>query len=438
MEKSFKYTSLEVAYLLLVILFLARPATLFNNIDPRMNLVGFIIYTIPCLYLAYKYEVRLDKKFLYLLGGYTAWVGVHYFIDYDFKLLSFLLIYIHIFVAYVLVRVFHSELFGYFWRLVTGLTIIDCILWAGIHFVDLSFLEQISPLTPTSDTSSASFLIFNTPGVRYEGLGILGLLRNCGFAWEPGLYGSILILATFFNLAEYEYKVHNNKPLYILLFGLFTTFSTTAYTGLLVLFAVRSLLILRLGMTFKRLVGVTSLVGAVLLINQLPFMNEKILDDTNMENTLSGNKDNLKWVQKEQATRTVKRTEGLVLDYYNFTNSPTFGYGIDPTNSFVSRNISPYLQTSNDLTSFLAKWGIIYTVLLLILFIWNSVFMRHYVLLDYNSFFILFLVVAVSYCISLCALTMCFLLYRVLEDEEEIDYLTSYASEEYTEEHEQE
>lgn len=431
MEKYYKYINFEILYLLIVILFLARPAEIFVNIDPRMNPIGFCLYILPALLLAYRYGVEFKSKFFIILTVYSIWVGIHVFIDPDLKLLSYLLIYCHIFVAYVLVRVFHSELFCYFWRIVTVLTAIDIILWAVCHFVPMGFIEQISIFTPTSDTSSASFIIFNSPGVRYEGLGMLGLMRNCGFAWEPGLFGSILVLAAFFNLEERDYQFRGNHSLYIILFGIITTFSTTAYTAILTLFSLRSFFSLKSKITASRIFGLILLVGSILLANNLPFMNEKIQNDVDLNQTLSGNKRNLEWVEKEGELRTVKRSEGLFLDYLNFQASPTWGYGIDPVNSYVSREITPYLVTSNDLTSILAKWGIVYTLLLVILFGVNSYFLRNCIFCGNNSLLCVYLVIAVSYSLSLCALAMCILLYRFFEDTSLIEQQEFQEIEEY-------
>lgn len=431
MEKYYKYINIEVLYILIVILYLARPAELFVNIDPRINLIGFCLYVLPAIFLAYRYEVEFKSKFFAIISVYSIWVGIHVFLDPELKLLSYLLIYCHIFVAYILIRVFHTELFSYFWRIVTVLTAIDIALWAICHFVPLGFLEQISILTPASDTSSASFIIFNSPGLRYAGLGILGLMRNCGFAWEPGLYGSILVLAAFFNLEERDYQFKGNYAFYIIVFGIFTTFSTTAYTAILVLFALRSFFSLKSRVTGSRIFGLTLLVGSILLANNLPFMNEKIQNDVDMNQTLSGNKKNLEWVEKEGELRTVKRTEGLFLDYLNFQASPVWGYGIDPVNSYVSREITPYLVTSNDLTSLLAKWGIVFTLLLVILFGMNSYFLRNSIYCGNNSFLCIYLVIAVSYSLSLCALAICFLLYRFFEDTALLEKQDFYETEDF-------
>lgn len=433
MEKYHKYINIEVLYILIVILYLARPAEVFVNIDPRINLIGFCLYILPAIYLAYRYGVEFKSKFFAIMAVYSIWVGIHISIDPELKLLSYLLIYCHIFVAYVLVRSFHTELFCYFWRIVTVLTAIDIVLWALCHCVSLDFLEQISILAPSSDTSSASFIIFNSPGIRYEGLGMLGMMRNCGFAWEPGLFGSILVLAAFFNLEESNYQFRGNYSLYIILFGIITTFSTTAYTALLVLFSLRSLLSMKSGITASRILGLTLLVGSILLANNLPFMNEKIQNDVNMSQTLSGDKRNVEWVEKEGEQRTVKRSEGLFLDYLNFQASPVWGYGIDPVNSYVSREITPYLVTSNDLTSLLAKWGIVFTLLLVILFSMNSYFLRNNIYCGNNSFLCIYLVIAVSYSLSLCALAICFLLYRFFEDTALLEKQDYYETEDFYE-----
>lgn len=433
MEKYYKYLNFEVLYLLIVILYLARPAELFVNIDPRVNPIGFCLYILPALLLTYRYGVELKLKFLSIIAIYSIWVGIHVFTDHELKLLSYLLVYCHIFVAYVLVRVFHTELFSYFWRIVTVLAALDIALWIMCHFVSLGFLEQISFLVPASDTSSASFLIFNSPGVRYEGLGLLGLMRNCGFAWEPGLFGSILVLAAFFNLEERDYQFRGNSSLYIIIFGIITTFSTTAYTAILVLFSLRSFVSLKSGITGTRVLGLTLLVGSILLANNLPFMNEKIQNDVDMNQTLSGNSRNLEWIEEEGELHTVKRTEGLFLDYLNFQASPVWGYGIDPVNSYVSREITPYLVTSNDLTSFLARWGIVFTLFFTILFGMNSYFLRNRIYCGNNSFLCIYLVIAVSYSLSLCALAICFLLYRFFEDTALLEKQDFYETEDFYE-----
>lgn len=415
MEKSFKYTSIEFLYIIILLLFVGRPATFFVVNDPRTNPIGFLLYLFPSLYLFYSHGIKINKKFLALLGIYTIWAAIHTTIDYDVKILNYLLCYVHFFVAYVVVQVYHTEIFGYFWRIATALTFLDCILWAGIHFVDLETLSNISLLTPTSDTSSASFIIFNSPGLRYEGLGIMGLLRNCGFAWEPGLYGSILIIAVFFNLAENDYKLQGNYAFMILAFGIFTTFSTTAYSALIILFALHVIYSSLNEVTPRRVWGLAALVCLALLVNNLPFMNEKIQDDVNMEGSFVNDSQAITLVDKDRELRTLQRTEGLVLDYINFMDAPIMGYGLARDNSYMFREISQYITTSNDLTSFLARWGIILTILIVGFMIWSSIFLRRYILMDSNSIFLLYIVIAISYSLTFCALIIAFLLYPVFE-----------------------
>lgn len=427
MEKSFKYTSFEVIYLFWVLLFVARPAAMFMNIDPRLNPVSFATYLVPSIFLYYRYGLSINLKMVATLGIYSIYVGIHVLQDADLKILSYLLIYAHLFVGYTLVQVFREELFGYFWRIVTVLTAIDIILWIPVHFFSSEQMESWSLLEPASSTSSASFLIFNSPSIeRYGDMGMLGLVRNCGFAWEPGLFGSIIVMALYFNLAEREYQFMNNKSLYILLFGLFTTFSTTAYTAAFILFGLRLLFSLKTEVTLNRMLAVLLLVGAIFASNRLPFMREKIQEDVSMQSTVTDKKNAMKYIKKEGELITVQRTEGLVLDYMNYRANPTWGYGMDRTNSFVFKQISPLITTSNDITSFLARWGWVFTLLWVPIFLWNSYMLRKNVLFDDNSFFLIFLVLSVSYPLSMCALCMSFLLYHLFlssdpEEEEETE-----------------
>lgn len=432
METTYKYFSLKFFYMVVLVLFLGRPATFFSNLDPRFNPIGFSIYFLPCLYFYYKYGLHLSKKFLVLLGVYTAWVFVHLIIDKETKILPYLLLYIHLYVAYVTVRVYRTDIFGYFWRIVVGLTFVDSILWLGVNCIDMEKLSSYSILTPAASCSSASFIIFNVPHFpQYEGLGLFGLIRNCGFAWEPGLYGSIIIFAMFFNLAEKEYKIIGNTSLYILCFGVFSTFSTTAYSALIALFALHLFWGLFNKFSAKYLGGIIALLLLILLVNNLPFMAEKIETDINLENSITEDISALSTIESEREYITVSRSEGVYLDYLNLQESPVWGYGFNRENSYVSKNISQYIITSNDLTSFMAIWGGIYTFIIIMYMIWNSRFLRCHILQDDNSLFSIYLILSFSYSFSTCALTIAFLFYRIfdvytnLEDDIE-DYAREY------------
>ena len=95
-------------------------------------------------------------------------------------------------------------------------------------------------------------------------------------------------------------------------------------------------------------------------------MAEKIESRGSVENFVTES-DALEWYEKEHLLFTVDRFEGISLDYKNFRSNPVFGYGLQREKSFVYRNISPYIITSNGIVKPFAQMGIILASLFLLL-----------------------------------------------------------------------
>lgn len=431
MEKRYSYWSIEVFYLIFCVLLLARPAVFLSNMDPRSNLLGAILEIIPCLILCYKHKISINYKLLYVFAGLAVWTILHFILDGDKKVLQYVQLYINLYIAYVLVRVFREDLFGYFWRVVTALTALDVVLWGVLHVVNVNTVVSMGLFEPASTTSSASFLLFNTPALdRYEGEGLYGLMRNCGFAWEPGLFGSIVVMALFFNLREYGYSLHKNIAAWILLLGVFSSFSTTAYSTIFVLILCRVWWATRERPTLYKFVSGLLLIPVIVTIVGLPFMQEKVLKEMDSDEYPSQNVEYLMQIDDSDGLITVQRFEGLWLDYQNFIHAPILGYGFNRENSYVYKEYSPILLTSNAITSVLAMWGIIYTIFIVFLFIQGSKWLRTSAPESKNSLFLVFISISVSYNLLTLPITLSMFLFPILntrtgeeEDYQEENYL---------------
>lgn len=379
-------------------LLLAARATVFTtNMDPRENFVGFFLLVIPMMYLYNKYHIKInDPHFIYIIIGVTIWIGYHIYTDPNVRYLAYILIYIRLLDMYLLVKLFHFRLIKYTERGVVALSAIALIMWGLMHVIGVDTMSQLGFMEPAAGTSSASFLIFNTPntGIYTSEKGLWGLMRNCGFCWEPGLFASFIVIGMVFNILIYK-NLYNRRFL-ILTAALFTTFSTTGYVAFIILLGLYYINKLHFNKR-KMFINIAFFIPFVIIIFQFPFMREKIVQRMNMDEFVTTKYWGVNYVEREKKLVTVDRFEGIVLDYYNFTRSPLMGYG-QRENSYVYNEISPYLITSNGLMSFMAEMGFI-IVLFYILILTKS---SKYISKEFNYrisylYLIIFLLISISY-----------------------------------------
>ena len=379
-------------------LLLSARATIFTvYLDPRENLIGFSLLVLPMFYLYQKHRIKLNNShFRYMMIGVTIWIVYHICKDASVKYLEYIMMYIRLFDMYLLVNLFKFKLITYFEKYVVMLTIIALIMWVIMHIIGVDAISQYGFIEPASGTSSASFLVFNAPNMNYYNYeqGLFGLMRNCGFCWEPGLFASFIVLGMVFNILIYK-KLFNRNFL-ILVAGLFTTFSTTGYVAFILLLG---LYYLNKYISNWRKAFLKALIFIPLVIAffQIPFMQEKIEKKMNTDEFLTNNQRNVSYVERRNELKTVDRFEGLVLDYYNFKEKPLMGYG-QIQNSYMYKNISPNIITSNGLMSYLAEMGIIVTIIYFILLAQSSKYISQEFGYGINFLYMaVFLVVSISY-----------------------------------------
>lgn len=391
-----EFSKLEYFLLFWALAISVRSCTLTSTLDFRINPVGFLLTIIPCIMVIQKRNIRFSKGIMMMFAVLTAWVVAHYFIDNNFKLLSYVLIYVNILVAYTVVNTFKDKLFECFHNLVVLLTFIDIILWILSMIVGVNTMNAIAPFSTTYSYNSGSFLIFNVPNVViYEDMGLWGLERNSGFCWEPGIFSCTLILAIFCNVMLYGVKIKNNNSLIVLLFGLFSSFSTTGYGALIVLVFGYYLFPNRNTSVVSKILSAVILFPVILYILDLPFMRDKISDQLNSDNFLTEST-RMNLVEDLDGYATLERFEGMTIDLLNIQDKPLLGYGTF-SESFSFNNISEHINTSNGITNFFACYGGILTILILILLIKNSIKLRTLFPDSNNSFFLVLLAISVSY-----------------------------------------
>lgn len=162
--------------------------------------------------------------------------------------------------------IMREKAMDYIVKVIVQLTVIGFFLYAiQLTLGDFIYNFSESLGLPKANTipGYTNFIIFSFTKGRHD-------YRNSGFVWEPGAYGCFLILALFFNLLKTKFKFDRNSI--ILIIGILTTFSTTDYFALLILF----FLAYRYRVPKLNLWVLVMIPGFALLVIFVPFLGDKI------------------------------------------------------------------------------------------------------------------------------------------------------------------
>ena len=178
------------------------------------------------------------------------------------------------------------------------------------------------------------------------------LSRNSGFTWEPGVFGYVIGIAIMFNVVRNNFTI-TKRSIVLLLIGL-TTLSTTFYIFVLIFFAFY--LYERKTNLAVMYIMLPLIVVCFVLIFQLPFMNQKIESQVEMQSR------SVYYLQSLKSP-SAGRFGGLILEYIRFIEYP-FGYGIN--NGGVGKDIhGDLISGPSGLARYAKNWGIFGIVFLL-------------------------------------------------------------------------
>ena len=394
-----KSLSLDFLIFFYFILMAGNGCEWFSTYDPRYNPVGTFLLLAILFYLWYRTKAIKSSKYVPILAVIlVAWTCYHYFVDSAFQYYTYGIFLLKIFLGGLIVKRYGYRIPEYYAKSIYILSAIGCVCWGLIMLGATPLLQAIS-IVKSEHASLGSIVVYNIPDVyaRYKP-GFLGLYRNPGFAWEPGMYASLLVLGIFFYMLvkgrDFKYT---DKHFWIMVLALFTTMSTTGYVGFLVLIGLHFIC----GSKMKPIkkVIVVALFGVFTsYVMTMPFMSEKIESSSDSSNFVTDRVDVIKWHESQQSYFTVDRFEGMVLDLFDIQHSPIAGSGLAQQDSYISKYISKYMITSNGVTKPLAQLGLVLGILLLMFFINGG--KRILQAYDYPfpyMLFVVFMVVSVSY-----------------------------------------
>lgn len=181
--------------------------------------------------------------------------------------------------------------------------------------------------------------------------------QNSGFSWEPGAFGFFLIIALMLQLFKNGFKIDSGVKWLVL--GVVTTFSTTSFVALGLVF----LLYCRAnGVKFSTLaiLGVPVLAVAVV---KLPFLLSKVIDIYNHDLKDLQNLEFLSaWYLRQGREMPFNRFASMIFIYDEFKARLIFGV------SNIFTETVPYLKnanTSSGTFEYFAKFGLVAFVYLM-------------------------------------------------------------------------
>jgi len=346
-----KSSKIDYFIVLLLILFSAYGNQIFKDIRNTIIPIIFVfILFIKRKQKVYKQESRIFLVFfLFILAYFLKYRGEFDFL-FTFRLFSYISL------AYCTLKLVGTRFFKIYEDIIYYLAIISLPLFVieTINYNSLyTILRQVQSalLIPLADMNYANVIVFTLNK---------GIIRNCGFAWEPGAFSQFLSLAIILNLARTNFNL-TDKRFWIFVITVLTTLSTTGYLALSVIIV---WVIYNKKMSL-RFILIPVFIISLITIYDLPFIHDKIVELAsdpveNFERKVSSS-------YRTGKALTLGRFQGLILSYKDFLNHPFIGYGGHGELTFAAKN-KIVVFSINGLGDWLAKYGSIGFILMIYLY----------------------------------------------------------------------
>lgn len=320
--------------------------------------------------------------------------------------------YYDVIIAFVLLRSLGIDrFFFYFENSVTILVKISLLLW-GVCLLFPMLCNILVPLSLPIGFPTCSFTwgfvgLANLDST--EGL----VLRNLGFAWEPGRFSSILVVTLMIHLFRNRFNLFR-KNFVPLLLGIISSQATTGYMAFSV--CLLGLLVNSDKKRSSKLVKYSLCGIFCIVLFCSPFMLEKMKQILDPEYFLNSN--NIERLARTGEQYVPQRAEGLLMEFMNVADSPWIGYGDFKGESYISRELFPTIDIalSNGILQIFAMLGIPIGLLLYwALYKSSTLLASHFKVKGGYLFFLVICAVNVSYNFFVEPFFMVIILYCLFE-----------------------
>jgi len=256
--------------------------------------------------------------------------------------------------AYCICQSFKDDLFRSYEKILSWLCIISIPLWllSCISYVAVqSFVSIFEFSKPFAENSaSINMGIFTIIDPELSQSDFTWFVRNSGFAWEPGAFACFIIVAIMCNIFRTNFSLKGNRILWLFIFTLITTQSTTG----LITFIFMIILWLLLQEKYNYAI---LLIPTIMVLVNLPFVRDKLIEEYH----------NMKYVNLNKMTSdsgyALGRLMSLKLDWKEFLRHPLLGLGGYSEGTFLNKNGYNNIATISGIGKLLSMYGGIMTIL---------------------------------------------------------------------------
>lgn len=337
-------------FITLIFLLLSSSA----NVISHNDYAWFAILLLMVIYaLVKKVVLAKDLKVLGIFSGiYLAYVVLRNLLvtnlGTEFLISDVLFLFKYCFLAFVYCIILRERLIDNIIKVMLHLTIIDLVLYifqvAGFADVIYNSSESLNLPKANLIPGFTNFIIFSFTKGLHE-------YRNSGFVWEPGAYGCFVTIALLFHLFKTKFKF--DKTAIVFIVAIITTFSTTNYLALIIIF----FLAYRYRVPKVNLWVILMIPTFVILFITIPFLGQKIADIYNDDiDGLNHLHDLSKYYVKHDQSIPLNRFASMIYLYDNVGTNLILGL----SNKYDVVIDKVYnVNISNGIFDFMAKFGII-------------------------------------------------------------------------------
>lgn len=361
----------EYFVVFLLVIYAGNASIFVQALENWDNIAGLMLPLISVSVLAIIKGTQFSFKYWLFIFGFTIYFAISTFKFgelhprfYGIQIINFTL-------AYIVISSLRFRFFLIYENILYYLCIIALGFWVLQNMFPTTFVEILRSFEFSSQRDVNGNVDFNTivytvsnfdfANENYILFGKLHLIRNAGFAWEPGAFATYVNLALLFNLLRNKFKLTEINHLLVFGLTLFSTFSTTGYSifVVLVLYYIYNQNITRISW----MIPITTVI--VMLLFTLPFMSNKITQ----KSTVSA-EELVYYSAKYNNSYGAQRFQSLQIDFIDFLNHPLIGYGGHQDASWT-RKWKAHVVSVSGLGQIMAQYGSV-GILFFLFSIWQS------------------------------------------------------------------
>ncbi len=355
------FKKIDILYIV-TLFFLLLSATAnflsFNNVAWFVILVFMLIVAASLKAMGVR-ELRYIAVFSAVYLGFVTirdfWINS---LDGNFFISDAIFLFKYILLAFVFVVILKGKALAYIVKVTVHLTVISFFFFfiqvIGFGNALYQFSQSLGLPNGVLLQGYANFVIFTITVGRHD-------LANSGFLWEPGAFGCFLSLTLMFNLFLNGFRFERKSI--VLIIGILTTFSTTTYLALLIIF----FLAYRVRVPKINKWFLLSIPALVLLFIGVPFLGTKIVTTYNEDMVdLTRMKFLEKFYHKQHSQIPLNRFASMTYIYDAFTNKLILGVGNNYNDILNKKND---VNISNGIFDYIAKFGVVGFIVLMVTYL---------------------------------------------------------------------